>query len=471
MSARAAFDALHRCTGLAPLQVPEFVGADPVVPTPFRVAEAAAAALGLAASGAAELWRLRGGARQDISLELNAVAASLVGFALQRLDGEELRRPALDEPTVGFYQAGCGRWIHLHGGFPHLASRTRDLLNCRNSRDSIAASVVKWNAQALEDALAHLGLCGAVARTEDEWRESPQGRALSATPPVVLRRIGDGPRLAPGDAAQPLGGIRVLDLTRVLAGPAAARTLASHGADVLNVRSARLPTIDVFDIDTGAGKRSTDLDLAVPRDAEKLRALARGCHVFVDSYRPGALARLGFSPAALAHLVPGIVHVSVSCYGHDGPWAGRRGWEQLAQTATGLALDQGAFMAARAGAKRDVVPALVPAAVCDYTTGYLAAAGAIAALLRRMREGGSWLVEVSLAATAMWISSLGRVPAGAVPDKWEPAAGLDRFYEACETRRGRLVRLGPVVRMSRTPPAWRSPPPELGADAPEWQQG
>jgi crotonobetainyl-CoA:carnitine CoA-transferase CaiB-like acyl-CoA transferase len=471
MQVREAFTSLNRMVDVAQLKAPEFSNNDPVIPTPFRVGAAAAAALGLTAAAAGEIWRLRGGDRQAVSVDLKAAAASLVSFSLLRRAGEAMRRPAESNPTVGLYRTMDGRWIHLHGGFPHLEKRTLDLLNAPNTKDAIAQSVARWNAAALEDALAYMGQCGAMMRTEDEWRTSSQGLTLSDVPPIRLTRIGDAPPLRLPDAKQPLDGVRVLDLTRVLAGPSAGRTLASHGADVLSVRAEKLPTIDLFDLDTSFGKRSTFLDLAKPGDAEALRTLARNAHVFVDSYRPGALAKLGFSPAALSHASPGIIYVSISCYGARGAWAKRRGWEQLAQSATGLAMDQGAFAAARAGARRDTVPQLIPAAACDYTTGTLAAAGAVAALLKRIREGGSWLVEVSLCATAMWLQSLGKIPFADVPDAWNPREGLDLYFQSCETGRGRLDYLGPAVRMEKTPPGWRNPPPEQGADQPRWLEG
>lgn len=468
MTARDAFGFLNRIAGIAPLRMPDFGGEDAIVPTPFRVAEAAGAALGLAASASHEIWRLRGGSQQDIAVDLRAAAGSLLSFALLRRDGAPVPRPADTNPTIGLYQSADGRWIHLHGGFPHLARRTLDLLNAENTSAAVAAGVAKWNALALEDALAFMQQCGAVVRTDEEWRATPQGQILAKTPPVSLRRVGDAPPLRLPESARPLDGIRILDLTRVLAGPTVGRTLASHGAEVLGVRSERLPTIDLFDLDTGHGKRATYLDLAKPGDAEQLRTLARDAHVFVDSYRPGALAELGVTPAALAHCSPGIIYCAVSCYGHHGPWAGRRGWEQLAQAATGLAFEQGAFVAARAGSRRESVPALIPAAACDYITGYLGAAGVAAALLRRIREGGSWLVEISLCATAMWLQSLGKLAPAAVPETWNPAEGLDAYRLTCETGHGRLDFLGPVVRMSQTPPQWLRPPPEQGADRPVW---
>jgi crotonobetainyl-CoA:carnitine CoA-transferase CaiB-like acyl-CoA transferase len=469
MTAADAFASLNRLVDVAPVPVPAFAGDDPILPTPLPVASAAAAALGLGAAAAGEIWRLRGGSRQDTSVDLKAAAASLVSFSLLRLNGKAVPRRAENNATVGIYRGMDGRYIHLHGGFPHLERRTLDLLNTENNADSVAEAVAKWNAFALEDALAYMNQCGAVIRTEEEWQASPQGRALARMPPIMLKRIGDAPPLRLDDSEMPLRGIRVLDLTRVLAGPSCGRTLASYGADVLGVRSPNLPTIDLFDLDTGLGKRSAFLDLAKPGHAEVMRGLIRGAHVFVDSYVPGALAKLGFSPEALAHLSPGIVHVAISCYGTEGPWAHRRGWEQLAQSATGIAVEQGAFAAMRAGSRRESVPRLIPAAACDFITGYLAAAGAIAALLKRMREGGSWRVEVSLCATAQWLQALPRIETGRVPEGWNPLEGLDGYFQSCETTRGRLEHLAPVVRMSKTQPVWKLPPPEQGADQPRWQ--
>ena len=464
MPARAAYDALVKLAGVGAGRVPHFEGDEAVLPTPFRAGTAAAVALGLSAAFSGEIRRLRGGAAEGIAVDVRHAAASLLSFALLTLDGKPMERPGASEPTTAFYPTGCGRWIHLHGGFPHLAHGTVELLNAEHTHESIAEACLKWNAFALEDALAHIGLCGAVARTESEWRRSPPGQALEATPPVVIERIGNGPRLTLEGGPRPLSDVRVLDLTHVLAGPTAGRTLASYGADVLHARAPDAPRIDLFDIDTGLGKRSTFLDLRRPRDAEAARALLRDAHVFVQSYRPGALARLGFSSAALAHLVPGLVYVTVSCYGENGPWADRGGWEQLAQSATGLAHDQGGFEHARNNQRRDTSPVLVPAALCDYVTGYLAAAGAAAALLRRMREGGSWRVRVSLSATAMWLQSLGRIEADAVPARF--AGALDEWFASCETTRGRLVHLKSPVRMEGV--GWDLPPPVPGSYAAQW---
>lgn len=460
MKPQAAFEYLNRIAGIAPLGMPVFQGEEAVVPSPFRVATAAAASLGIAAAGAAEIWRFRGGDRQTVEIDLAAAAASLVSWKFTRRNGEPL--PAPESPVTGFYQCADGRWIHLHGGTPRLERRTLDLLNAEAEIKAIVEGVAKWQSLALEDALAFMQLAGAVVRSSQEWKSAIPARVLA--PPLVLKKIGQAPPLRLGASRTPLEGLHVLDLTQVIAGPACGRLLAAHGAEVLALRGEHLAHLEHFDCDLGAGKRLCHLDLEKPADAETLRRLARDADIFLDSCRPGALAGLGFSPAALAHIAPGMIYVSVSGYGLSGPWSGRRGFEELAQSATGLAVEQGAFMTARRKSRREALPELIPAQVCDYVTGYLAAAGAMAALLNRIRQGGSWLVEVSLAATAAWLDSMERLDS--VPETWEPRDGLDPYLGSCETKAGRFELLGPVVRMSKTPPLVAAPPDH--AEAPSW---
>ena len=443
----------------APAHQLDVTGGDPILASPLRVGEAAAAALAALAAAAADLWCQRGGAPQAIAVDVRAAAASLLSFMLQRASEPlAVRDPP---PTVAFFATADRQWIHLHGGFPALHEGTLALLGCADDAAAIAGAVRGWTAEALEDALAERGLCGARLRSAAEWRAHPQGAALAAAPLVAVSRIGEapptplpGPRAdAPG--ARPLSGVRVLDLTRVLAGPTCARSLAEHGAEVLHVRAPRLPFIEPFVVDTNPGKRSCHLDLDRADDRQRLTALVAGADVFAQGYRPGALERRGLGPAQLAAQRPGIVVVSINCYGHAGPWRERPGWEQLAQTASGMAH-------AHAGG----APVLVPAAATDYTTGYLAALGAARALARRAVEGGSWHVQVSLARTAMWIESLPRAA-----DR--PPAGLDLaalapWWIRMDSAWGELRRLGPIARLSANPPRWDLPPAPLGSDPPAW---
>jgi hypothetical protein len=265
--------------------------------------------------------------------------------------------------------------------------------------------------------------------------------ALQAVPLVTLTRIGDAPREAlPGPpatvaGARPLSGVRVLDLTRVLAGPTCARTLAEHGADVLHVRSPALPFIEPFVVDTNVGKRSCHLDLDDPEDARRLHALVRDADVFAQGYRPGALARRGCSPAEVAGLRPGIIVAALSCYGHDGPWSERPGWEQLAQTVSGMAHEHGATLGGDPGGDHRLRPAT-------------RRARRLCALARRAGSG-SWLVQVSLTRTAMG-SCPRRVEGDCRPAGVDRA--LDPWWITMDSAWGVLRRLGPIARMSVTPP-------------------
>jgi crotonobetainyl-CoA:carnitine CoA-transferase CaiB-like acyl-CoA transferase len=432
-------------------------GGDAVLPTAFHIGEAAAVALALGGLGAAELHRMRGAEPAEVSVEVPHAAATLLGFMLQaRADGvvdDQLvrSRPA----TVDFFAAKDGRWIHLHGGFPALHRGTVDLLGCGDDRKSVAAAVASHDAFALEQALADANLCGAVVRTPEEWDTHAQGRTLRARPVVSIERIGDGPVRSLPAADRPLNGVRVLDLTRVLAGPTSGRTLASYGADVLRVGAERLPSIAPFVSETGHGKRSTFLDLDREEEMSRFLELLDSADVLTDGFRPGALEAKGLGPAALAARRPGIISLSICCYGASGEFGTRRGWEQLAQSATGIA-----HMEARDG-----IPRLLPAAATDYTTGYLAAHGVIEALRRRALEGGSWRVEVSLARTAMWLRDIGAnldpASASGLPD-------LERIRMRSHGPDGDLLHVRPAVELSTSPVRWDRPTPKPGSHAAEW---
>jgi crotonobetainyl-CoA:carnitine CoA-transferase CaiB-like acyl-CoA transferase len=278
-----------------------------------------------------------------------------------------------------------------------------------------------------------------------EWDAHPQARAL---PPVSLQRIGDAPPRAwrPWCAGGlPLDGLRVLDLTRILAGPVAGRTLAAYGADVLLINSPKLPNIEAI-ADTSRGKLSAHLDLDDTAGRAALAELAQGAHVFMQGYRPGALAARGFAPHEVAALSPGIVSASLSAYGDAGPWAGRRGFDSLVQTATGFNLAE----AAAFGASE---PRALPLQMLDYAAGYLLAFGIQAALLRQAQEGGSWHVQVSLAGVGGWLRGLGRVPVLQGQPAVRPP--IEPYMETVDSGFGRLQVLRHAARFSATPAHWR----------------
>lgn len=434
-----------------------FSGEDPVLPTPFHLGEGAAVAVGLVGQEAEQFWLLRGGRRQAMRVDVAHAAASLRSYTLLEVDGQAGAPPPRAGANVtAIWPCAGGRFIHLHGSFTHGPGILAELgLGEDAGPAEIAAATSHRDAFELEDALAAKGLCAAVCRTHTEWLAHPQGRILATHPAVQVERIGDAPPEAPGEAERPLSGIRVLDLTRVLAGPTVARTLAEHGADVLHIASPRLPTIERFEMDTGHGKRQAFLDLDAAADAETLRELVRGADVFSQGFQWGSLERRGFGPADVARLRPGIVYVTENAFGFGGPWDARPGWEQLAQATTGVCVAQGGAEA----------PQLAPAAMNDYTTGYFGALGAMEALRRRATEGGSWLVRVSLALTSMWYYALGReLDAGAASGIGDPA----RWMLERETAYGRMRFLRPPLRMELTDPHWDLPAAPIGSGSPTW---
>src|SRR4051812_12778827 len=265
------------------------------------------------------------------------------------------------------------------------------------------------------------------------------------------------PACRPGRAERPLAGVRVLDLTRVLAGPTCAKSLAEHGADVLKISAAHLPDSGLVEMDTGIGKLSARLDLRTHEGAARLRELVKSADVFSQSYRPGALAGRGFAPEALAALRPGIVCVSLSAWGETGPWRSRRGFDSIVQAVSGMAHASGDANA----------PKLLPVSAIDYVSGYLMAYGATVALERRAREGGSWLVRVALARVGQWIVDLGTVDASGVAAD-VPADELARYSDEMDTPLGRIRYLRPVIQLSHTPGRWTRPPVPLGAHPAQW---
>src|SRR6185295_11231750 len=236
--------------------------------------------------------------------------------------------------------------------------------------------------------------------------------------------------------------------------------LAAHGADVMRVTAPHLPGLATLDIDTGRGKLSTVLDLRATEDRERLRGLLRQAHIFVQGYRPGGLAALGFSPEACAELRPGVIAVTLSAYGHEGPWAGRRGFDSLVQNASGLNV-------AEAEAAGVPAPKELPAQALDHASGYLMAFGAMMALMRKSQEGGSWHVRVSLAQTGHWLKRLGRIDNGfAAP---EPAGEeIKARTDEMDTPFGRLTFVKHAAVLSETPACWARPPVKLGTHAPVW---
>src|SRR5438477_6783268 len=313
-------------------------GADPVLPTPFCIGAAGAAALAASGLAATELWRARTGRRQRVTVDLRQATAALRSSQYIRLAGTGVS--SARNTIMGFYPTRDGRWSYLHCNFPNHRAAALRVLGVAEDRDAVARAVATWNAADLEKAIIAAKGAGGMARTQAEWARHPQGAAIATLPLMEILRIGDSaPEPLPtGD--RPLSGIRVLDLTRVLAGPTCARTLAEHGADVMKITAAHLPNLGYQEWDTGHGKLSAELDLRSPGDVNILRGLVRKADVFSQGYRPGSLANRGLSPEELAAVRPGLVYVSLCAFGHAGPWASRRGFDTVVQTVSGMTIRQ-----------------------------------------------------------------------------------------------------------------------------------
>ena len=440
-------------------------GADPILPTPFLIGETSAAALAAVGLAVSDLWELRTGRRQEVAVDTRQATASLRSGHYMQMDGAPV--PAERNSVMGVYPARNGRWSYLHCNFPNHRAAALGVLGVPEDREAVRKAVARWDALELEEAIIAANGAGGMVRTMEEWAQHLQAAAIASLPLMEVIKIGDSPpeKLPEGD--RPLSGVRVLDLTRVLAGPTGARTLAEHGADVLKITAAHLPNIGYQEYDTGHGKLSAHLDLRQHEDLETLRGLVREADVFSQGYRPGTLGERGLSPEALAQARPGIVYVSLSAFSHLGPWASRRGFDTVVQTVSGITSRQGElFPGAEPG------PQFYPVSAIDYLTGYLMAFGALLALARRVREGGSWLVRISLAQTGRWLVERGQVPATELEDvpKDFTAVELERWSMATDTPMGRLQHLGPVVRLSETPPRWARPSVPLGFNQPVWPE-
>src|SRR5438067_123247 len=438
-------------------------GDDPVLPTPFRITETSAAALAATGLAAADLWELRTGRRQQVAVDARQATASLRSGHYLKMEKAELSHER--NPVMGMYPAKNGRWSYVHANFPNHRAAALKVLGCEESKASVRKAVAKWDALELEEAIIAAKGAGGMVRSMAEWAQHPQAAAIASLPLLEIVKIGDSPveKLPEGD--RPLSGIRVLDLTRVLAGPTCARTLAEHGADVLKITGPHLPNIGYQEFDTGHGKLSAYLDLRQPKDLETLKGLVREADVFSQGYRPGTLGGRGLSPEELVKLRPGLVYVSLCAFSHVGPWASRRGFDTVVQNVSGITWRQGElFPGAQPG------PQFYPVSAIDYLTGYLMAFGAMVALARRAREGGSWLVRISLAQTGRWLVGRGEVPEAELKEvpKEFTAEELARWSIDSQTPVGRLTHLKPTVQLSETSPYWARPSVPLGHNEPAW---
>lgn len=406
----------------------------------------AAAGLGARRAGLAEV--------PEVRTDDAAIAAAFLSERLSRVDG---RAPVSFAPLSRWWRTADG-WVRTHANYPHHRARLLDALRlCGDATpDDVAGVLARWSRFDVEETVYAAGGLAVALRTPGEWAAHEQSAEVAKRPLVERERLDSAPArvLAPIGRAPllPASGLRVLDLTRVLAGPVATRTLALLGADVLRLDAPHLPESAELHADTGIGKRSAMLDLAT--DQAVLDDLLAEADVVVTGYRPGALDRFGLSPRALAERRPGLVVAQVSAWGAYGPWGGRRGFDSLVQAATGIADVEGT----------GGLPGALPAQALDHGTGYLLAAAVLRAVEEQSYDGGSRLVRLALARTAAWLTH--EIPGA--PDPGTAPAAADGLLTERDSALGRLRYARPAVSFTDGPRDWARPPGPWGSDAPRW---
>ena len=438
-------------------------GADPVIRSPHHLGEASAMVNLLIGIAGAAIWHARTGQQTDIEIDIIDALHYLHPTHYIYQQGQPISVGVEFVDVNGMFLCRDNRYVMIEGGPPYL-KELKGYLNffdCGYNKKSIAREVAKWDSAELEEALAKAVLPVSRIYMRKEWFSHAQGIALSEAPVVEIEKIAEGPPV-PFDAGatSPLHGIRVLDFTHVLAGPRSARTLAEYGADVLHITSPAFPDTFAQHLGVDEGKKCAYLDLRGAADRETMLRLARRADVFTNSYRPGVTKSFGLSPAELAVTSEhGIVCMDVNAFGHSGPWAERPGYDQVAQAATGFAAKEG----------EPDIPKVSPVFYLgDPITGDFAAAGVMAALLRRSIEGGSYHVKVSLARSEMWVQELGLLETteqASVPEKDNyPAksASIDSVY-------GKISFLAQPLAFSNLALPHDLSLMPYGAHAPEWK--
>jgi crotonobetainyl-CoA:carnitine CoA-transferase CaiB-like acyl-CoA transferase len=406
----------------------------------------------VAAAGLAGL-AMRGGER--VLVDPLQVSVSFRADQLQTVDGVT---PSSFAPLSGFFAAADG-WVRTHANYPHHRQRLLRALDLPGGagRPEVEAALADRPAQQVEDDVTAEGGIAVAVRDHRTWFAGEQAAAVDGHPLLEVSRhaAGDGGGGGTDTRPVPLSRRpRVLDLTRVIAGPVATRTLALLGCDVLRVDSPALPELDPQHLDTGAGKRSTLLDLRDGDDRAAFLRLLDTADVLVTGYRPGALDAVGLGDDELATHHPGLVHASLSAWGTTGPWGGRRGFDSIVQAATGIG---------RLESPDGERPGALPAQALDHATGYLLAAGVMAALRRRAEEGGSWRIRAHLARTAHWL-----LRTDALDARGQRVADPAPWLVGADTAYGRVVQPRPAFRLDDGPTLFPWPAHRWGSDAPEW---
>jgi hypothetical protein len=424
------------------------------LPSRVRAADAGVACIAVALAAAVRLQQQLTGSRPPTSLDRRHAALALRS---ERFFAVGTQPAGMGfAPLSRFWRTADG-WVRTHANYPWHRDALLTVLRAPNEHDAVAAAIAERSSEELEEAVFAAGGIAAAVRSVEEWRDHPQGQAVHVEPLVSHRSEPAPQRSRDGRRDDPMSGVRVLDLTRVIAGPVCTRFLGALGADVLRVDPPGRPDIGAGEpADTLLGKRSSMLDVATQDGSATLHALLDAADVVVSGYRPGALDRFGLSEAALLERNRGLVIVILDAWGHTGPWRARRGFDSVVQAATGIAL---------AESDDGVTPGALPCQLLDHGTGYLAAAAVLDGLRRQQDEGGSHVRRLSLARTAAWLTSRSKTPEAppALIDD-DPGPWLQTFSEP----EGVVTAIRPPGRLGDRPLTWPVPVARYGRDKPMW---
>ena len=437
-------------------------------PSSFKVDHLSQASIGTAALTAALLSSVRSGTLVPKTTVPNEHAN--IEFKSERLYTLSGNPASSSWGTIGGLHRTRDGYIRMHDSFPnHRENALKTLgLPLEASREEVAEKMLEWDAADLESKAIEGGAVMAALRSFEQWDMLPQAKAISDGPILVNKIATQEPYTIPSRCAQPgkksLQGLRVVEMSRVIAAPVAGRTLAAHGADVIWITSPTLPDLPSLDIDLSRGKRTVQLDIKKEDDKARLLELLRTADVFIQSYRPGSLAKYGLSTDELVNLNPRLVIASLNAYGPDGPWSQRRGFDSLVQTCSGINVADAERYGAGEAAR------VLPCQAFDHGAGYFLAAGIMAALYKRATEGDLYEVKVSLAGVMRYLRSLGRHPGkdGFARRDFRSSEEVGKYLEARQTQFGELKAVRHAATIEGVEVGWAEMPKPLGSDAPEW---
>ncbi|MGZ4742854.1 MAG: CoA transferase [Oryzihumus sp.] len=427
-----------------------------LLPSHLPVREAALATVSTALLAAASFQQERGGrAPLTVTLDAGHVAAAVRSERYVRVGGV----PAVSAtfaPLSRFWPTADG-WLRTHANYPWHRDALVRALGAGDEPESVARAIRELPGEQAEAAIVGAGGIAAAVRSEQEWHGHPQGRAVAGRRLVERTSIpGAEPRTRTRTAGdRPADGLRVLDLTRVIAGPVCTRYLGALGANVLRLDPPHRPEPDGT-WDTVLGKRSAVLDARTREGLARLHTLLDEADVLVHGYRPGALDAFGLTPADLAERHPGLAFVALSAWGPTGPWGAWRGFDSIVQAASGIAVVEG----------DEDRPGAMPCQLLDHGTGYLAVAAVLEALTAQSREGGTQVRELALARTARWLLGQPRPEAsGQLPTDVEE---VDAWLRPVESPDGRLDVIAPAGALDGRPLAWPHRVGGYAAAEPVW---